>query len=462
MKEKSFDDYLAEYLTDDERILSGEDSFEKYRKIFEQENNRSSADSEEKKAEDTYDVYEDEEEQEMPEAEEEPAEEELEREEGNDGYVSDRGSVSPTFINFILLAGAIMLCYLRGFTGVYSLDSVVVIAVSMIVFFPLSVIIHETGHLIFGLISGYRFASFRIGKHMFVMNGDRLTYKQYAIKGSSGQCLMIPPDCNTETYDFPYRLYNLGGVIANTVAGILTLVLFFFMKDPVFALGVICASYVSFYFALVNGLPRTIAGISNDGANALYLDEDFLTKKAFYVQLKINGELTRGVRYRDMNPDWFHINLEDKSGNPLLSALAPMRVNYLVDKRDFKEAEKFIHEALAKLDQLLSVHRSEMLCELLYMYLIDGREKFLIDSVLDARLKRYIATTNRYYIARCRQLYTYELLYNHSEENAKRELDLFKRLAPRYPYETEVEGEIELMRLARKKFDAIMNDEEEE
>ena len=69
MKEKSFDDYLAEYLTDDERILSGEDSFEKYRKIFEQENNRSSADSEEKKAGDTYDVYEDEEEQELPEAE---------------------------------------------------------------------------------------------------------------------------------------------------------------------------------------------------------------------------------------------------------------------------------------------------------------------------------------------------------------------------------------------------------
>ena len=66
-------------------------------------------------------------------------------------------------------------------------------------------------------------------------------------------------------------------------------------------------------------------------------------------------------------------------------------------------------------------------------------------------LKRYIETTKNYYVSRRRQLYAYELLYNKDEYKAKEQIDAFKRISSSYPYETELEGEIELLHAAHDK-----------
>ena len=42
----------------------------------------------------------------------------------------------------------------------------------------LQVIIHEAGHLIFGLLSGYKFSSFRIASLIFVKENDQLKIKK--------------------------------------------------------------------------------------------------------------------------------------------------------------------------------------------------------------------------------------------------------------------------------------------
>ena len=66
----------------------------------------------------------------------------------------------------------------------------VLMAVSM----WLHTILHEGGHLIFGLMTGYRFCSFRIGKVMIVMQDGRLRLSRMHIAGTGGQCLMTPPE----------------------------------------------------------------------------------------------------------------------------------------------------------------------------------------------------------------------------------------------------------------------------
>ena len=49
--------------------------------------------------------------------------------------------------------------------------------------------------------------------------------KNFHIPGSLGQCVMAPPE--KVNGDFPYLLYNLGGIIFNGLFSILSLVLVF-------------------------------------------------------------------------------------------------------------------------------------------------------------------------------------------------------------------------------------------
>jgi hypothetical protein len=63
----------------------------------------------------------------------------------------------------------------------------------LLVMYPLQIIIHEAGHLIFGLFTGYKFLSFRIFLHIFYKKEGRIFRRKFSIKGTAGQCLMYPP-----------------------------------------------------------------------------------------------------------------------------------------------------------------------------------------------------------------------------------------------------------------------------
>ena len=47
----------------------------------------------------------------------------------------------------------------------------------------LQIVIHEAGHLLFGLVSGYRFVSFRIGSWMVYKREGKLHFGKYSLAG---------------------------------------------------------------------------------------------------------------------------------------------------------------------------------------------------------------------------------------------------------------------------------------
>ena len=51
-----------------------------------------------------------------------------------------------------------------------------------------------------------------------------------------------------------------------------------------------------------------------------------------------------------------------------------------------------------------------------------------------------------------RFIYSYELLYNGDEAASQKALDTFEKIAKRYPHQHELEGERELIEIARKKY----------
>lgn len=84
----------------------------------------------------------------------------------------------------------------------------------------IQIVFHEAGHLIFGLMTGYRFSSFRIANLMWVKLDGRIQFRKLHIAGTGGQCLMIPPDLKDGK--IPVMLYNFGGAIMNLVTAVLS------------------------------------------------------------------------------------------------------------------------------------------------------------------------------------------------------------------------------------------------
>ena len=66
--------------------------------------------------------------------------------------------------------------------------------IAVYVVMTLQIIIHEAGHLLFGLFTGYSFSSFRIFSWMWVKEEEGIRFRHLSIAGTGGQCLLAPPE----------------------------------------------------------------------------------------------------------------------------------------------------------------------------------------------------------------------------------------------------------------------------
>lgn len=308
-------------------------------------------------------------------------------------------------------------------------------------------IIHESGHLIFGLITGYKFVSFRIGHFMFIKEKGRLKIKLYTVVGTAGQCLMMPPQWNEK---IPYRLYNLGGCIMNAATALFALAAYFAAgAEGFFALCMAMLAVMGLSMALTNGIPMCVGGISNDGMNAALLGKKENTLRAFWLQLYVNGLIAKGERYRNMPREWFRLPEGEELSDPICCAMGVMLYNFCFDMHEFDEAEQTINYML-NAPGLLDVEKNELLCELLFLRVLRGAPKEEIDSLLTPKLNKYIKATANY-VSRRRLAYAYQLLYLKNYSTAQKCLEVFERTAATYPYSAETENEREIIEIVKQK-----------
>lgn len=154
--------------------------------------------------------------------------------------------------------------------------------------------IHEAGHLLGGLATGYRFLSYRIGSLMLLREGDRLVLRRLSIAGTGGQCLMAPPPLVDGK--IPYVLYNLGGSLANLAAALTFGIIWFAARGHVWLAPLaMLGCLLGLIFALFNGIPLHAGSVDNDGYNALSLGQHPAALRAFRAQMQINAGLHRGL-----------------------------------------------------------------------------------------------------------------------------------------------------------------------
>ena len=87
--------------------------------------------------------------------------------------------------------------------------SVILLIISCVIGVVIQIIVHEAGHLVFGLLTGYKFVSFRVFDFKLEKDSNnKFKLRLQHMRGTLGQCLMKPPKYIEGK--FRYKLYLAG------------------------------------------------------------------------------------------------------------------------------------------------------------------------------------------------------------------------------------------------------------
>lgn len=339
--------------------------------------------------------------------------------------------------------------YINNEKAYIELFNIYILLLIFILGYLIHIIIHEAGHLVFGLLSGYKFVSFRVASFTIIKFQGKFKFKRFSIAGTAGQCLMMPPNMINGKY--PFTLYNLGGVIFNLIISILVILI---AKQY--------SSYLSVFFilislggilcALTNGIPMKINGVGNDAYNLLSMIKDKNARESFHLQLEINGLLTEGKRLKDMPYEKFKLKEDVNYKNPLNFSKFFITYNYFLDNMDFKKAKQVLKFAESFTQYTISLNRLEWESEMLFMELIGDCNEEIIEKLYNKSLQKYIKAS-KFMVSKKRIMMAYEGLYKKDKEKSLKYLNELKDLAENYPLKGEAEMELMLGDFLKAKLD---------
>ncbi len=309
----------------------------------------------------------------------------------------------------------------------------------------LQVIIHEAGHLLAGLITGYRFLSFRIGNVMLLKIGGKYSFKRFSLAGTSGQCLMIPPD-RAPDGTYPYRLYHMGGVLLNLITAAASVTAFCFIPD-----GNYFGSFLFFFgifgviLAIFNGIPMRSGGVPTDGYNVIHIGGEPFALDAMWLQLKINESQHEGVRLKDLPAEWFTIPESAAKSNEIIAALAVFSENRAMDAIDFSRAKEQITMLLDGGEySVIGLYKGLLEFDKVTIDLIENGANADISALERRELKTFRRSMAKY-PAVIRTEYAVSVLKKNDPVGAQKKKALFEKVAEKYPLVTDIASEREIM-----------------
>ena len=284
-------------------------------------------------------------------------------------------------------------------------------------------ILHEAGHLIAGLLTGFRFLSFRVFKYTLVKTDEGLRWKRYHIAGTGGQCLLeLPEDQDVETA--PWFWYNAGGVLMNLVLTVLSVLLLKWLNPGMVGFAFLAMmALVGLFMALVNGVPMLVGGVGNDGHNILLLWRHPSSRRYFVHSLQTIGQLSRGVRISDVPREWIDDCPVDEQSDYLQLSNRGSYMMLLEDLGEYERAREVTEELLSlgkKLPQLLQL---EVGGDAVMLELMTTNRREVAERLWTKQLERYVKQNSQYSPIKCAVLYAYELLYRGDAEAA----DVYKQ-----------------------------------
>lgn len=187
-------------------------------------------------------------------------------------------------INLTLLCVAATVAFLRfenNLTGTSLLVAFLLYFLSS----AIHLLVHEGGHFIGGVASGYKLLCLQLGPMNIVVGKNNKLSILW--KGSlSGQCVMLPKHIE----NIRFKAYNMGGIIANAILMIFSFVLLLmdsFWTSLMFV-ELIC---VGVQKVIVNAVPHKTNSVPNDGYIIKILKKDKAIQKDYVMYLTLYGKL---------------------------------------------------------------------------------------------------------------------------------------------------------------------------
>ncbi len=303
------------------------------------------------------------------------------------------------------------------------------------------IVIHEAGHLLFGLVSGYRFVSFRIGSFVLVRDDEGFRLGRFSIAGTGGQCLLDPPAMTDGR--FPYKLYYMGGVAVNLLTAAISAVIAVSCDGIGAAAAVVllAIAITGTFVGLLNGVPMKIGGMPNDGYNLFVAEREPQTLRSLWIQLKVNALQTRGERLRDMPAEWFEV--------PDDAAVAGLAVARLFDDMRIADARLMLQRMAAADSGSIAVYRMGVACESAFVEIMTGGSAESVAEILTPEVRRYAEAYSRYMLSCVRLLYVHARFVEHDAAKADELYAKAVKMAPKSPNKGDAASEMELMEHCR-------------
>ena len=250
--------------------------------------------------------------------------------------------------------------------------NIILLLIAGVIAFILQVIVHEAGHLVFGLLSGFKFISFRVFDLKIIKDENgKLKIRFERLAGTGGQCLMRAHEYVEGK--FKYKLYLLGGVVFNIVFSIVSWLILPSYYTLLFAL-------IGFALAFLNLIPMGF----NDGMTYYHASKDETTRFLLYLQLEY-------VYYQSIGKN---LLIEKPEVVEKINSLEITNTNYLTDSLEFIkldgleyffEFDSLYNEArklYVKRDDLLPVYKVELMALLVKLISLVNPEGELLEEIM--------------------------------------------------------------------------------
>ena len=320
--------------------------------------------------------------------------------------------------------------------------SVFLVFISLAVTILFHIVTHEAGHLIFGLLSGYSFVSFRIGSFTLVRAKNQWKIRRFHIPGTGGQCLMSPPAMDEEG-NYPTKLYNLGGILVNLVFSLLFTVLAIVVDAPDAKSMFIGAAGMGYIMFLSNGIPMKAGGIANDGYNVLSIDKDPVGKRCFHMQLEVNARLSEGERMKELPLELVEVEENSELKNPLIAAGKLFEYYWYADQLRFEEGECVLKAFEPVWEQMIPLLRNMIAVERIYLEIIHKNRQEIIDELMTKEVKAYLKN-GKYDVHASRVQYGLALRKDSTSKKTKKAKEHCLKVVKSNPVEGEAIMSLEL------------------
>ena len=207
--------------------------------------------------------------------------------------------------------------------------------VGIIVVIPLFIAIHEAGHMVFGIWTGYSLLSYKIGPFEWYKNDDKISFRVNPLSNVVlGQCLMMPPKPKKKVKP-KFFLYNAGGLIFSYLMDIILIVLFFVVNNGYVKFLLTPMISISLFLTLNNSI--YIKGGINDVCNYVLVKNNPKYINSIMYQLEMVGNIFSGKRYGSKT--LYEPYLENDLNHITLGVIQ-LRFLQVVDKNDIDEIKR--------------------------------------------------------------------------------------------------------------------------